>query len=291
MVAMVTSFKSLRPDWGTCFVVLFVVSFVVGLSTSGVGDIVVFCSRFGGKVNDTAPQEQEMFAVMKWYNIVTGLVYAAIFLILVFRFVRKAPKSTKSDKKLKILPPSSIILAGVSLAMCVEKFISGSATDSSFNIYHSVFCTNSGLASWSTLMAMSGVLTVLTLSRRHDTNDCLFRGLITVVLTFLLNFSVGMLGELALSCMINEHSAMRHRVSYGEGNGTSFSISYRDENSTSFVDEAGVKSGLDARLMFDVGTTPLLLLTGLVVPVQYLLRKKRIGGREAGLLEQSIDTQ
>ena len=268
----------------------FVVSFVVGLSTSGVGNVVVFCSRFGGKVNDTIPQEPEMFGVMNLYNIISGLVYVAIFLVLVLKFVRKAPKSTKSDKKVKILPPTSIIFAGVSSAMCVEKFISGSSTDSASNIYHSVFCTNSGLASWSTLMAISGVLTVLTLSRRHDTNDCMFRGLITVFLTFLLDFSVGLLGELALSCMINEYLAMGHSVSYGGENSTSFSIDYRDENSGSFADKAGVKSDLDVRLMFHVGTTPLLLLTGLVVPVQYLLRRKRAGVQETGLLEQSIDT-
>ena len=266
----------------------FVVSFVVGLSSSGVGNVVVFCSRFGGKVNDTTPQEPEMFGVLKLYNIISGLVYVAIFLILVLRLVRKAPKSTKSDKKVKILPPLTIIFAGVSSAMCVEKFISGSSTDS--NIYHSVFCTNSGLASWSTLMAISGVLTVLTLSRRHDTNDCMFRGLITVFFTFLLDFSVGLLGKLALSCMINEYLAMGHSVSHGGANSTSFSIDYRDENSGSFADKAGAKSDLDVRLMFHVGTTPLLLLTGLVVPVQYLLRKKSAGVQETGLLEQSIDT-
>ncbi|KAL5247709.1 hypothetical protein ACHWQZ_G019554 [Mnemiopsis leidyi] len=288
VVSMVTYLKTVKPDWGTCVVVSFLVSFVVGLSTSGVGDMVVFCSRFGGNFADTALLKSEVFEVMRWYNLVTGLVFTILFLLLVWRFVRKAPKSTKGDKKVKILPPTDIVLSGVCLAVCVEKFISG--TTPSLN--KSVLCTNSGIVSWLTLMTISGILTVVIMSRRHDTNDCLFRGFLTVVSTFVLNFSVGLLGELALSCMINQHMETGRDIDNigGSINNRSInSINSRDWNinSSGSVEDTAMP---DLLLMYHVGTTPVLALTGLVVPVQFLFKKRRSGDREHELIDQGTDT-
>ena len=246
-----------QPERQIRIVTTFLCSFLLALCTNGVGDAVIFCSAEIAEMRNSSGT-LELPRAVKAYNVATALFYAAMILVFVISFKSRAPRRIQ-EGKIRVLPPIPILLTGVCVQLTVEKLIP--IFDSS-TIYEGDFCSNGGLASWALLLANSAVLTVLTLSQRHEANDCMCKGIITCALTFILNFCVGDIGEVAVLCTVSDQYPT---LALGEHSGnTNYTV----------LNDIGESYSSEVEFMFNFGTMSLLGVISLIVPIHYFMRQK-----------------